>query len=79
MLAANLDIAESDLTAIDPRELALSISGGGATSDARGPAEELSPDEQERRQAVWWYLLVAGILLLAVETVLANRLPARPA
>ncbi len=79
VLAANLDIAESDLTAIDPRELALSISGGSATSDARGPAEELSPQEQERRQAVWWYLLVAGILLLAVETVLANRLPARPA
>jgi hypothetical protein len=34
--------------------------------------------EQERRQSVWWYLLLTGIVLLAVEIVLANRLPGRP-
>jgi hypothetical protein len=78
VIAANVDIAESDLTPMDPRELELAVSGGTGAAAAAAAAEPLGPVEQERRQSVWWYLLLTGIVLLAVEIVLANRLPGRP-
>ena len=34
-------------------------------------------DEQESRQALWQYLLMAAFLLLATETVLSNQLSPR--
>jgi hypothetical protein len=72
--AANVELAESDRTAIDPVEIVAAVAGntaGNAAATASGPV----PDEtQERAQRVWWYLLFAGILLLTGESVLAYRL-----
>jgi hypothetical protein len=34
----------------------------------------MTREEVERRQGLWWYLLLAGLLLLAAETAIANRL-----
>jgi hypothetical protein len=60
-------VAESDLTTFDPRELVLAVaSGAGAGAGAEGGAE-LTPEQVERRQALWWYLLFAGVLLLLLE------------
>jgi hypothetical protein len=75
--AVNVDRAESDLAAMDPEELAGAVTHlHRATSGARAePA--LTTDEQETRQALWRYLLMAAFLLLAAETVLSNRMPAR--
>lgn len=73
-VAANLDVAESDLTPIDPQEIVAAVTGGARPEGTRAPAEHLTPEERERRQAFWWYLLLAGVLLLAIETILANRL-----
>jgi hypothetical protein len=41
-----------------------------------GPTETSQADvkDAEKRQALWWYLLLTGLLLLAVETVVSNRL-----
>jgi hypothetical protein len=78
VIAANVDIAESDLAAMDPRELQLAASGGPDRAGAAAATEPLGPVEQERRQSVWWYLLLAGIVLMATEIVMANRLPGRP-
>jgi hypothetical protein len=36
--------------------------------------QEMTREEAERRQSLWWYLLMAGLLLLAVETAISNRL-----
>ena len=78
VVASNVDLAESDLTRIDPKEVTVAVTGhpGGG-----GPAGEPTtvPDEvQEQAQRIWWYLLLAGILLLIAETWLARRLaPAR--
>ena len=36
--------------------------------------EPETPQDLERRQALWWYLLIGGILLLATETILSNRI-----
>ena len=34
----------------------------------------LTPEDQERRQNFWWYLLMAGIVLLGLETAISNRM-----
>jgi hypothetical protein len=34
----------------------------------------LTPEAKEKNQRLWWYLLCGGILLLAVDTYLSNRL-----
>jgi hypothetical protein len=74
-IAVNLDPAESDLSAVDPRELVAAVTGH-ATPTAVQPAEsqEMTREESERRQSLWWYLLMTGLLLLAAETVISNHL-----
>ncbi len=59
---------------MDPRELVAAVAGRasgepGGFGDAR-PSDEA----QAQAQRLWWYLLVAGGLLLAAETLLSNRL-----
>jgi hypothetical protein len=75
-VAVNLDPAESDLTAIDPRELVAAVTGHATPVEVQqqAPPQEMTREESERRQALWWYLLLAGLLLLAAETVISNRL-----
>jgi hypothetical protein len=33
-----------------------------------------TPQDQERRQKVWWYLLLGALLVMGAETMLSNRL-----
>jgi hypothetical protein len=74
VLASNVDLTESDLTAMDPRELQAAVAGR-APGAAAGLGEPRPSDEsQAQAQRLWWYLLVAGGLLLAGETLLSNRL-----
>jgi hypothetical protein len=77
-LAVNIDPAESDLTPIDPAELVAAVTGKAtqAVTATSGPTETTEADvkDAEKRQALWWYLLLTGLLLLAVETVVSNRL-----
>jgi hypothetical protein len=77
-VAVNLDVAESDLTPLDPQEIVGSVTAGSAASRHAGQAGELTSADLERRQGLWWYLLVAGVLLLAAETFVSNRLSSRP-
>jgi hypothetical protein len=75
-IAVNIDPAESDLTPLDPAELVAAATGRAAQAAAiaaDAPAE-ISPEEAEKTQNAWWYMLVGGLLLLAAETVVANRL-----
>ena len=46
----------------------------GQGREASAPVREISAGDLERRQSVWWYLLVAAFLLLVGETVVSNRL-----
>ena len=48
---------------------------GGEASAAAGV--QANDEAQERAQRLWWYLLYAGLLLLAAETALSNRLALR--
>jgi hypothetical protein len=72
-IAVNLDPAESDLTPLDTRELVAAVTGR-ATPTAQPVAAAATPEDAEGRQALWWYLLLGGMLILAAETTLANRL-----
>jgi hypothetical protein len=74
-IAVNLDPAESDLASLDPRELVASVTGH-ATPVSVQPEQpqEMTREEAEHRQSLWWYLLLAGVALLAAETAIANHL-----
>ena len=75
VVAANVDSSEGDLTPMDPKEIAIAAVGAGRDSGgAADPGTPLTPEAQERRQRLWWYLLVAGLLLLGADTVMSNRL-----
>ena len=75
-IAVNIDPVEADLTPLDPAELVAAVTGHATQEAAEADAapEALSPEDSEKRQALWWYLLMAGMLLLAAETVISNRL-----
>jgi hypothetical protein len=73
-IAVNLDPAESDLAPIDTSELVAAVTGRATAPAVQPVAPEATREDAEKRQALWWYLLVAGLLLLAAENVVANRL-----
>jgi len=74
-IAVNIDPAEADLAPLDPAELVASVTGHATQVAAAGAAAEpLSREDNEKRQALWRYLLFAGLMLLAAETVISNRL-----
>ncbi len=74
-VAVNPDPAESNIEALDPEVMvsAVSPTGAGATR-AAALAAQLSPADKERRQALWWYLLVTVAALALAESMLAGRL-----
>ena len=75
VVASNVDPAESDLTAMDPREIVAAVAGGDpAAGGAAASGPQMTPPAQERSQRLWWYLLYAGIVLLGADTLLSNRL-----
>jgi hypothetical protein len=74
VVASNVNLAESDLTAVDPQEIVAAAMGRAGDATAAGPTAPPSDEAQESAQRVWWYLLFAGLLLLGAETVVANRL-----
>jgi hypothetical protein len=71
VIAANVDVRESDLATLDPDSLAASVRTPGEA--VRASAAALPAAELEKRQSLWWYLLGVALALLAVETVLSNR------
>ena len=74
-IAVNLDPAESDLNPIDPRELVAAVTGHASPVDVQPEqTQEMTREEAEKRQSLWWYLLLAGVGLLAAETAIANHL-----
>ena len=74
-IASNVDTAESDLSSLDTQELTAALAGRAGTNAAlASDAPVMTPEDQERRQNFWWYLLLAGIVLLGLETAISNRM-----
>ena len=77
--AVNLDPAESDLTPMEPTAF-IGTATGRAGITASGQSLEhpdMTPEDMEKRQTIWWFLLVGAALALLGEAVLSNRLSKR--
>jgi hypothetical protein len=74
VLASNVDLSESDLSPMDPRELSAAVAGQAPPGLTGSGIARPTDEAQAQAQRLWWYLLVAGGLLLAAETLLSNRL-----
>lgn len=74
-IAVNLDRSESDLSPIDAEEVLAAIDREG--DGVAGEAPDGSVARSERRQSLWWYLLILAFVALAAETTLSNRLSPR--
>jgi hypothetical protein len=74
LAAVNADRSESDLSVMDPDELAAAVTRGGTGPESASREPAPSTDEHEARQGLWRYALAAALLLLATETLLSNHL-----
>jgi hypothetical protein len=72
-LAANRNPAESDLSRVDPQEVAAALAAPEAGSESEAASLVLTSEDRERRQGLWWYLLAGAGALLLLEMLLANR------
>jgi hypothetical protein len=78
-VAVNLDPAESDLSALSPAEFLGAATGGAAVTTSGQSLErpEATAEDVEKKQAIWWFLLLGGIAALILESALSNRLSRR--
>jgi len=72
VVAVNVDPGESNLAALDPSELASAVTRGTPAA-LPDEARQLLPEDRERRQSLWWYMLALAVLALAAEGLLAGR------
>jgi hypothetical protein len=80
VVAVNVDLEESNLARLDPDQLSVQImAAAGATRDALNGdrAQALQREDQERRQSLWRWLLLAALALFIGETLLSNWISRR--
>jgi hypothetical protein len=68
LVAVNADRHESDLTPADPDRLSLWQNTAEGTVAAAGATED-----QQKPFSVWWYVMVAVLVLAVAESLLGNR------
>jgi hypothetical protein len=73
--AANLDPAESDLAQLDRAAFVSAASGEGDGADVAGWRPDLTAEERERRQRLWWYAALAALAVLVTESAVAGVRP----
>ncbi len=74
-VAVNVAAEESDLTPMPVEELVVGVSTPAtpATPDSLRPTtEDTTPEGRERRQSLWRLLLMAAVVMVLFETVLAT-------
>jgi hypothetical protein len=71
--AVNSDGAEGDFTKLNFNEFVVGVTGGAGSAEGVEANRNLSGEEIEGRQKVWWELLLVALLLLLAESFLARR------
>jgi hypothetical protein len=71
--AINIDGAEGDFTKLNFAEFVAGVTGGAGNAEGGDTSRNLSKEEVEGRQRIWWSLLLLALLLLLTESVLARR------
>jgi hypothetical protein len=69
-----VDPTESDLSHLDPQDVVAAVTSAPGQHQPGSDAFAATPQDQEQRQKVWWYLLLGALLLMGIETMLSNRL-----
>ncbi|MEQ1857556.1 MAG: BatA domain-containing protein [Longimicrobiales bacterium] len=75
VIAVNVDIEESNLSRIDPQQLAAQVMAAPGTERTGLNADQataLQREDQERRQSLWRWLLLGALALFITETALSN-------
>jgi hypothetical protein len=70
----NIPGRELDLARFDPTRLTHAVSTTVEASAGNSSPAEVDLAQRERKQSVWWYLLLIAATLLVAESVLAHRL-----
>ena len=73
-VAVNIDPSESDLVKLDTEEFLGAVAPMGDEGSVSARARRLTVAERERRQQLWWYLLIDAMRMLVAETAISNRL-----
>ena len=71
--AVNSDGAEGDFTKLNFNEFVVGVTGGPGSAEGAEANRNLTGEEIEGRQRVWWTLLLVALLLLLAESFLARR------
>jgi hypothetical protein len=71
--AVNVDGAEGDFSKLNFQEFIAGVTGGAGGAEGVAANQNLSGEEVEGRQRVWWSLLLVALVLLLVESFLARR------
>jgi hypothetical protein len=71
--AVNVDGAEGDFTKLNFQEFLAGVTGGAGSAEGGTANSNLTNEEVEGRQKVWWSLLLIALLLLLAESFLARR------
>jgi len=71
--AVDTDGAEGDFTKLNFGDFVAGVTGGTGTGEGSDANRNVSGEEVEGRQRVWWSLLFLALLLLLAESVLARR------
>lgn len=73
LVAVNIPGRELDLARFDPTRLTHSVSTVADANQGSSSPAEADLAQRERKQSVWWYLLLVAATLLVAESVLAHR------
>lgn len=80
-LAVNSAPAESNPTRLDPKAFIASLGASGGGGQSGGAGEPNAPtgtrasrEEEESRQRVWLYLLIAALVFFVAEAIVARRI-----
>jgi hypothetical protein len=71
--AVNIDGAEGDFTKLNFQEFVAGVTGGAGNAESSEASRNLSREEVEGKQRVWWSLLLIALLLLVTESIIAQR------
>jgi hypothetical protein len=71
--AVNVDGAEGDFTKLNFQEFVVGVTGGAGSAEGGVANNNLSGEEVEGRQKIWWSLLLIALVLLLAESFLARR------
>jgi len=74
-VAVNVDRAESDLAPMDIEAFVAAVTVPDTATASAGTlgSATVTPVDRERRQGMWWFLVVGALALLVVESLWSNR------